>query len=249
MPKRLSEIVSYCDELLGVATITDYCPNGLQVEACDDVSQIVTAVTASDMAIDKAIELGAQCLLVHHGYFWKGESMPLVGMKGRRVAKLMRNGISLLAFHLPLDMHNTLGNNAQLGALLGWEGYPASSDGLIWMTHFEQSIEVQEVCHLLEHKLNRQPLWIDGGSPSIRRVAWCTGAAQSMLEKAALLGCDLFISGEISEPTVHAARELGVHYIAAGHHATERGGVRALGEHLAEHFGLSHEFVDIENPV
>jgi len=249
MPECLSDLVKYCDGLLQSADIHDYCPNGLQVEACDKVATIVSAVTASELAIDRAIELGADVLLVHHGYFWKGESQPLVGMKGRRVAKLLRNNISLVAYHLPLDVHIELGNNAQLGKLLGWEGYAASKDGLIWITHFDEAVLARDINQLLCESLGRQTLWIDAGSERVSKVAWCTGAAQSMLAKVEELGAEMFISGEISEPTVHNAREMGVHYIAAGHHATERGGVSALGEHLADVFGLQHHFVDIDNPV
>lgn len=249
MHVRLSDLVEYCNELLQSSQINDYCPNGLQVESGESVKTLVSAVTASERAIDRAIELGADVLLVHHGYFWKGESAALVGMKGRRVAKLMRNNISLLAYHLPLDLHQTYGNNAQLGRVLGWEGCPASADGLIWMTHFDAPLKASDINNLISKNLSRETLWIEAGCEEVSRVAWCTGAAQSMLEQALALGADMFISGEISEPTVHIAREMGVHYVAAGHHATERGGAKSLGEHLADKFGLQHYFVDIDNPV
>ncbi len=249
MPVHLSELVRYCDKLLQSSEISDYCPNGLQVESGENVGVIVSAVTASEMTIDRAIELGADLLLVHHGYFWKGESQALVGMKGRRVAKLIRNNINLLAYHLPLDLHQSLGNNAQLARTFGWEGFPASKDGLIWMTQFDSPLNADEINAHISKCLGREALWINAGVAKVSRVAWCTGAAQSMIETAAELGAEMFISGEVSEPTVHSARELGVHFVAAGHHATERGGVKALGEHLAETFGLQHQFVDITNPV
>lgn len=249
MSVLVRELVAYCDEQLNSAAISDYCPNGLQVDAAEHAKVIVSAVTASELAIDRAIELGADVLLVHHGYFWKGEPAPLTGMKGRRVAKLFRHNISLLAYHLPLDVHPVLGNNAQLGRVLDWEGYAASDDGLIWMTHFDDPQPVAAVLANIGRALQREPLHIGAASESVSRVAWCTGAAQSMLHKVEAMGADMFISGEISEPTVHSAREMGLHYVAAGHHATERYGVQALGAHLGERFALTHHFVDIDNPV
>lgn len=249
MSVLVSDLVAYCDEQLNASAISDYCPNGLQVDATSRVSVIVSAVTACERAIDRAIEYGADVLLVHHGYFWKGEAAPLTGMKGRRVAKLFRHNISLVAYHLPLDVHPVLGNNAQLAKQLGWEGFAASDNGLIWMSHFDDPVAVSSISELIAHRLGRDPLHIAAGSNTVNRVAWCTGAAQSMLSEVERLGADMFISGEVSEPTVHVAREMDIHYLAAGHHATERYGVKALGEHLSEHFGLTHHFVDIENPV
>lgn len=249
MSIALKDLVAYCDEQLNSRAIKDYCPNGLQVAASEQVKVIVSAVTACDAAIERAIELNADVLLVHHGYFWKGEPEPLTGMKGRRVAKLFRNDISLLAYHLPLDVHPMLGNNVQLGHVLGWEGYAASEDGLIWMTSFDDPVSVARVVANVEQALDRSVLHIPARADEVSRVAWCTGGAQSMLPQAEALGADMFISGEISEPTVHMAREMDVHYVAAGHHATERYGVQALGEHLGERFGLTHYFVDIANPV
>lgn len=249
MSVLVSDLVAYCDEQLNSAAISDYCPNGLQVDATQYASVIVSAVTASERAIDRAIELEADVLLVHHGYFWKGESPALTGMKGRRIAKLFRHNLSLLAYHLPLDLHPVVGNNAQLARLLGWEGYAASDDGLIWMAQFDDPVSAENIVSLLGEKLQRQPLHIEAQKPLLSRVAWCTGAAQSMLLEASRLGAQMFISGEISEPTVHTAREMDIHYVAAGHHATERYGVKALGEHLSERFGLTHYFVDMDNPV
>jgi dinuclear metal center YbgI/SA1388 family protein len=249
MSVLVSDLVAYCDEHLNASAISDYCPNGLQVDATPRVSVMVSAVTACERAIDCAIEYGADVLLVHHGYFWKGESAALTGMKGRRIAKLFRHNISLLAYHLPLDVHPVLGNNAQLARLLDWDGFAASDNGLIWMTHFDDPVAASSISDLVAHRLGRMPLHIAAGNDEVSCVAWCTGAAQSMLQEVERFGADMFISGEISEPTVHAAREMGIHYLAAGHHATERYGVKALGEHLSEHFGLTHYFVDIDNPV
>jgi dinuclear metal center YbgI/SA1388 family protein len=249
MSVSLHDLVAYCDNHLGSQAVKDYCPNGLQVEAGDSVRCVATAVTANEAAIDAAISVGADLLLVHHGYFWRGEPEALKGMKGRRVAKLFRNNISLLAYHLPLDLHPVLGNNAQLGRRLGWEGYAASEDGLIWMAHFDDPVSVSDLLQNVGRTLGREPLHIPADKTCVSKVAWCTGAAQSMLPAAEALGAELFLSGEISEPTVHQAREMGIHYVAAGHHATERYGVKALGDHLGEHFGLAHHFIDIANPV
>jgi len=247
---ELTKINSWCDEFLSSSEFDDYCPNGLQVEANATVSKIVTAVTASELAIDAAIERGADLLLVHHGYFWKGESLPLTGMKGRRIAKLMRNKLSLMAYHLPLDAHSEVGNNAQLAKRLRFNNAaPLQAGSLIWSTQTDQPETACSLTQLLEGALGRKPLHIAGGPIQFNRIGWCTGAAQSYLEKAAKQGIQAFISGEISESTVHTARELGVHFFAAGHHATERYGVQALGGKLAEQFGIAHEFVEINNPV
>lgn len=249
MSVSLHELVAYCDNHLASQGVKDYCPNGLQVEASEHIHCLATAVTANEAAIDAAIAIGADVLLVHHGYFWRGEHEALRGMKGRRIGKLFRHGISLLAYHLPLDTHPVLGNNAQLGRKLGWEGFAASEDGLIWMAHFDEPVEVTDLLAEVLRVLGREPLHIPADTLSVSKVAWCTGAAQSMLPMAEALGAELFLSGEISEPTVHQAREMGIHYVAAGHHATERYGVQALGQHLGEHFGIAHHFIEIANPV
>lgn len=246
----LHEIVNYCDQRLNIDRIKDYCPNGLQVEACSQVSKIVTAVTASMDAIDVAADAGADVLLVHHGYFWKGEQQQLVGMKGRRIRRLYETEISLLAYHLPLDMHEDLGNNRQLGLKLGFdEGAPLDeTDPLIWGVELEEPLAVEELQKRVEVALGRKPLTIQS-EQSMRKIAWCTGGAQSYIDKVAGMGFDAYISGEISEPTVHSAREMGITYVSAGHHATERYGVQALGAELMRKFNIQHEFIDIDNPV
>ncbi len=247
---ELQKINQYCDDLLQVADFDDYCPNGLQVEASDSVTKIVTAVTASELAIEAAADLQADLLLVHHGYFWKGEGLALTGMKARRIKKLFVNGLSLMAYHLPLDAHPTLGNNACLAQRLRFDNSaPLMPKSLIWATELSQPANACSLAQTINGALGREPLHIAGGPIEFKRIAWCTGAAQSYLEKAAAQGMQAFISGEISENTVHTARELGIHYFAAGHHATERYGVQALGAHLAEQFDLQHEFVEISNPV
>jgi dinuclear metal center YbgI/SA1388 family protein len=244
---RLTEIVDYCNQRLEAGSFDDYCPNGLQVEGRAEVGTLVSGVTASQALVDAAIEAGADLLLVHHGYFWRSEAAPLVGMKGRRIAALMRAELSLLAYHLPLDAHPELGNNRQLGLTLGFQEGAQAQD-LLWGVDLARPLEAGDLVARVETALGRPPLVVGGPAP-LRRVAWCTGAAQGMIEQAAAAGYDAFISGEISEQTVHQARELGILYLAAGHHATERYGVQALGHELAGRFGLVHRFIDIENPV
>lgn len=249
---ELAALEQYCNRLLAVDHFEDWCPNGLQVEAgTGRVRRVLSAVTASLAAIEGAAEAGADLLLVHHGYFWKGEAAPLAGIKGRRVAALFRHGISLLAYHLPLDVHPELGNNRQLGLRLGWEqGVPAEDgDGLLWQAELSEPESPAQIAERLQRALGRAPLHLPGGGDRIARIGWCSGAAQGGIEQAAELGLDAFISGEASEQTLHLARELGIHYFAAGHHATERFGIQALGMHLAEKFGLEHRFLEIQNPV
>jgi dinuclear metal center YbgI/SA1388 family protein len=248
---ELKALETYCNELLDAGCVADYCPNGLQVEAGLEVRRLVSGVTASQALIEAAIEAGADALLVHHGYFWKGEAAPLTGIKGRRIRTLMQQGISLLAYHLPLDRHPEFGNNRQLADRLGFEGAGPvpEGDGLLWQVELGQALDADALVQRITTGLGRSPQHIPGGPASIRRIGWCTGAAQGHIEEAAALGLDAYITGEISEPTVHLARELGIHFFAAGHHATERFGVQALGDHLAQRFSLEHQFVDIPNPV
>lgn len=246
----LLEITSYCNNFLQSDTFKDYCPNGLQVEGEQDVNQIVSAVTASMAAIEAAIDLNADILLVHHGFFWKNEKAVLTGMKGERIKALMQNEISLVAYHLPLDVHPEIGNNAQLAKRLKWNNAkPFSEDGLLWQVTLDEPVSACGLSQLLSGALDREPMHISGGPMQFNKIGWCTGAAQSYIEQAVDAGCDAFISGEISENTTHTAREMGVHYFAAGHHATERYGVQALGEHIAAKFDVSHQFVEISNPV
>ena len=245
---KLNELVRYCDERLESATFEDYCPNGLQVEAGEDVTKIVSGVTASLAQIEAAVANGADVLLVHHGYFWKGEPAPLTGMKGRRVRLLMQSGISLLAYHLPLDAHPELGNNAGLGRALGIAGQPLAPNSLVWGGDLDAVTDGTGLAELIGERLQREPLVLNADKP-IRRVAWCTGAAQGYISQAADAGYDAFVSGEVSEQTLHLARELGIAYFAAGHHATERFGVMSLGDELATQFGMAHRFIDLDNPV
>lgn len=244
------ELDAYLDQYLEVAKFRDYCPNGLQVEGRSHVQRLVTGVTASLALLEAAVDASADAVLVHHGYFWRGEDPRIVGTRRRRIALLLTNEINLYAFHLPLDAHPEVGNNAALARALGLA--PAGRFGehdLGWYGELPDGVALEDLASRIEERLQRKPLVIGEPSRRIKRIAWCTGAAQGYLEDAARLGVDAYLSGEISEQTVHFARESGVAYIAAGHHATERYGVQALGAHLAARFGLAHTFVDIDNPV
>jgi dinuclear metal center YbgI/SA1388 family protein len=249
---NLDELVTYLDDLLDVGRFADYCPNGLQVEGRPIVRKLISGVTASQALLEAARERQADAVLVHHGYYWRGEDPCLVGIKRQRIQTLLQAEMSLLAYHLPLDAHPMYGNNAQLGERLGFvtEGQFGQSTPAIGLYgHLVESMTATALSQHIEQVLQRTPLHIAGGPSLIHTIAWCSGAAQSYIEQAVELGVDAYLSGEISEQTVHIAREAGIHYFAAGHHATECYGVQALGEHLAAHFGLEHEFIDIANPV
>lgn len=247
---RVKELESYLDSLLNVSYFRDYCPNGLQVEGRSEIGTIVSGVTASFELLQAAIEENADAVLVHHGYFWRGENECLVGMKRRRIALLISHDVSLFAYHLPLDAHPEMGNNSQLGNKLGFvETGRFGEQNIAIYGSPSQVVSLRELGSSLERILSRRPLVIGDETKPIRRVAWCTGAAQDYFDEAIHLGVDVFITGEISEQTVHAARESGVAFISAGHHATERYGVQALGEHIGQKFDISHQFIDIGNPV
>ena len=254
MAVSLKKLTRYCAELLDVSRIRDYCPNGLQVEGRDEVSKIVAGVTASQDLIDAAIEASADVVLVHHGYFWKGEAPEITGIKQRRLKSLLANDISLLAYHLPLDAHAELGNNAQLAKLLGFElDGPLDLDSKPVIGNIGRLKKPMRVAELQAHiskQLQRDCQVISSDTEQlIETIGWCTGAAQGMIDNAVDQGVDAYLSGEISEPTFHVAKESGVHYFAAGHHATERYGVQALASHLADKFSIDWQFIDIDNPV
>ena len=237
---------------LQIARFRDYCPNGVQVEGCSEIKIVVSGVTASLALLEQAILLKADAVLVHHGYFWRGEDMRVIGQKHKRLKLLLENDISLFAYHLPLDMHPQLGNNAQLAKQLRIAPTARfGDDDLGWIGQMlDSSIRTMgDLAHHIENKLGRRPLLIGSSDQLIGQVAWCTGAAQNMLDGAIAAGASVYLSGEISEPTVHLARESDVAYIACGHHATERYGVQALGEHIAKEFGIEHHFIDVDNPV
>ncbi|WP_345872024.1 Nif3-like dinuclear metal center hexameric protein [Shewanella algae] len=249
---KREELRQYLGEFLQLDKFRDYAPNGLQVEGKAEIRKIVTGVTACQALIDRAVEAGADALLVHHGFFWKNEPEVLTGMKQRRIKSLLLNDINLFGYHLPLDAHPVLGNNAELGRVLGViepEAVETAAQGLLWQGVLDSPMTAKDLSALLEQRLGQAPLHLDGGERNIQKLAWCTGGAQDYIDAAAALGVDAFISGEASERTFHSAVEQGIHYFGAGHHATERFGIKALGEHLAREFELEHEFIDIPNPV
>lgn len=250
---NLYTLETYLNKLLNIGKFRDYAPNGLQVEGRAEVTRIVTGVTASQALLDAAVEYGADAVLVHHGYFWKGEAPVIRGMKKQRIATLIQHDISLLGYHLPLDAHPELGNNAQLAMLLGIRNEGVMDERELQSVgnigSVSEPVSLADFGQQVATALAREPLLIKGGEHPVQRIAWCTGGAQGYIQQAFELGADTYLSGEISEHTVHFARENGIHYIAAGHHATERYGIKALGNHLAEQFGLEHRFIDINNPA
>jgi len=246
----VEEIERYCNLELQVTQFEDYAPNGLQVDGGRDVTRLVSGVTASQALIDAAVKAKAEAILVHHGYFWKGEAQPLTGIKGRRIRTMMQHGISLLAYHLPLDAHPEMGNNRLLGDCLGLvEQQPPQGKGVVWQGTLPAPMSGEAFALLIEKRLERKPLFLSGGDHSIRKVAWCSGGAQGYLPLAAELGVDAYISGEVSEQSCHQSKELKVHYFAAGHHATERFGVNELANRLVKAFNVEHIPLEIPNPV
>lgn len=247
------ELIAYCDTFLESSSYQDYVPNGLQVAGREAIVTLVSGVTASVALIEAAIDLKADALLVHHGWFWRGEDARVIGMKQRRLKRLLCADINLIAYHLPLDGHATLGNNVLLGEQLGFKQTGRFGNGpgggIAFHGEVDAPLTAEAMAGRIAAALGRTPLVLPGGAHPIRRIGWCSGAAQDTLAQAATLGLDAFISGEASERTFHEARELGLHYFAAGHHATERYGISALGNHLARKYGLTHHFIDIDNPV
>ncbi|WP_300005145.1 type 2 GTP cyclohydrolase I [uncultured Cedecea sp.] len=244
-----SELERLINEKLNSSAISDFAPNGLQVEGRSDVRKIITGVTACQALLDEAVRQQADAVIVHHGYFWKSEPAVIRGMKRNRLKTLLANDINLYGWHLPLDMHAELGNNAQLGRLLGVE-IQGEIDPLVPWGTFPTALSGVELASWLELRLGRTPLWCgDTGPDEIRRVAWCTGGGQGFIDNAARFGIDAFITGEVSEQTIHSAREQGIHFYAAGHHATERGGIQALSDWLTTETDLDVTFIDIPNPA
>ena len=250
---QLRELHEHLDALLEASRLKDYCPNGLQVEGRAEVRRVLCGVTASQALVDLAVSGGYDAVLVHHGYFWRGEDGRITGLRKRRLQALLTHDVSLIAYHLPLDVHAELGNNAQLARVMGWTGEGRFADqDLGWIGRPAAPPGTETAACLarsIAARLGREPLLIGDARRAVHRVAWCTGAAQGYFEQAIAAGADLFVSGEISEQTVHLALESGVPYIAAGHHATERYGVRALARHLREVCSVEADFVDLPNPV
>ena len=247
------QFVQFLDVLLEPGRFRDYGPNGLQVEGAPTVRKLVSGVTATRALIEAAIAAGADTLLVHHGLFWRGHDGRVAGWLKQRLALLLAHDINLVAYHLPLDAHPTLGNNAQLADRLG----------LVASSHFgEQALgclgepvdgagyaDAQALARHVESRLNRPVVLVNADGVAIKKIAWCSGGAQGHFEAAIAAGAQAYLTGEISEPQAHLARECGVAYLACGHHATERYGAPAVAAHAAAHFGLVHEFIDIDNPA
>ncbi|WHZ12608.1 MAG: Nif3-like dinuclear metal center hexameric protein [Burkholderiaceae bacterium] len=245
------------DTLLEPSRFADYGPNGLQVEGRAKIGKIVSGVTASRALIEAAVAAGADAVFVHHGLFWRGQNGTVTGWLRQRLALLLGADINLFAYHLPLDAHPVLGNNAQLGRVLGLEASdgPAGrfgEQGLGFLGRREDGGAFaggQALAAHLQERLNHSVVLVDAAPGAIERVAWCTGGAQGYFEAAIAAGAQAFITGEISEPQANVARECGVAYLACGHHASERYGAPAVAAHVAAQFGLAHEFIDIDNPA
>jgi len=244
-----SRLANYLSKLLQISNFSDYCPNGLQVAGAAEINKIITGVTACQALLDVAVRKQADTILVHHGYFWRGEDPCITNIKRQRIASLLKHDINLFAYHLPLDAHRLYGNNAQLGQRLGFKVKMIMDEGLFYVGEIPDLPTAAQLQQHLARVLHRQPQYIPGNDAKISTIAWCTGAAQHFIDKAAQCGVDAYLSGEICERTFHLAKEFRINYFAAGHHATERYGVQALGAHLAEKFNLAVEFVDIKNPI
>ena len=244
------EVESHLATLLEVARFKDYGPNGLQVEGRSGIRKIVSGVTASLALIEAAAAAGADAIVVHHGLFWRGQDGRVTGWMKRRLSALLTRDINLFAYHLPLDAHPELGNNAQLALRLGLGVEDRFGEqGLGFIGRSQELLTVEALTARVAERLARQPVVVAGDGRPIRRVAWCSGGAQGHFEEAIAAGADAYLTGEISEPQAHLARETGVAFLACGHHATERYGAPALGEHLERRFGIEHEFIEIENPA
>ena len=244
------ELERYLNALLNISKFKDYAPNGLQVEGRKSIHKVVTGVTACQALLEAAVEYGADAVLVHHGYFWRGDNPVVRGMHQRRLATLLKHNLSLFAYHLPLDAHSELGNNAQLAKRLSLTSETVLNEqGVGNVGILAEPISLEAFGLKIEQVLQRKPVLVAGGEHLIQRVAWCTGGAQAYIQEALGFGVDAYLSGEISEHTTHSARENQLHYISAGHHATERYGVQAVGEHLALQFGIECQFVEIDNPA
>ncbi|MBE0420834.1 Nif3-like dinuclear metal center hexameric protein [Pseudoalteromonas nigrifaciens] len=240
------------NDILKPHTINDFCPNGLQIEGKNEIKTIITGVTASQALIDAAIEKNADAILVHHGYFWKGESQPITGMKKRRIGALLANEINLFAYHLPLDIHPVLGNNAQLALLLDIEieaGLEPVANSVAMKGRLKTPLTGEEFANKIAQVLNRSPLSSLVRTDKIETIGLCTGGGQGYIDLAAEQGLDAYLTGEASEQTIHSSREQNIDFFAAGHHATERYGIKALGELLAQEHGFDVTFIDIDNPV
>ena len=249
----LADIIQWCDSTLKSHEFKDYAPNGLQIEGKTEVNKIVCAVTASQTAIDAAIAQGADLLLVHHGYFWKGEAYPITGMRGKRIKSLIQQDISLVGYHLPLDSHPTLGNNAAIADLLELQNIealdPTERHPIGNIGYLKSAMSPEAFKAFVSERLGFDAIHLPCDKSTIQKVGFCTGAAQDFISKAAEQGCDAFISGEVSERTYYEAKELDVHYYACGHHATERYGVQRLAKAISEQFNIEYSYFELNNPI
>lgn len=246
-------LTEYLDQYLACRTVVDYAPNGLQIEGRSEIYKLCTAVSISQAVIEAAIQWQADAILVHHGFFWRGERAVLTGVRRQRIGAVLSHDMNLFAYHLPLDLHLSIGNNACLAQRLPVKNVTQHDveklpKGL-WLGDLDHVYSAQDLGHLLQQALLQTPIHVAAQRPSVQKIAWCTGAAQDFLDDAHRLGADAYISGEISERTFDLAQELNIHYYACGHHATERYGVQALALHLEKEFGIEHRFVETNNPI
>ena len=247
-----NELEQYIQELLDIGRFQDYAPNGLQVEGRPEIQTIATAVSASLNVIEQAIEKGVDALLVHHGYFWKGESAQIRGIKKNRLSALIKSDMNLFAYHLPLDAYRPWGNNASIAQKLGanvtdvlpWN----RQENLLWIGELPDAQSPSKFLEQLKALYGPQAVHVDVGRHSIKRIAWCSGGAQDVMEEALVYPIDAFITGEFSERTYYLAKESNVHFYAIGHYASEKDGIFHLGQHLSHQFGLQHIFIDEPNP-
>ncbi|MDV2439801.1 Nif3-like dinuclear metal center hexameric protein [Acinetobacter gerneri] len=250
---QLNDIIHWCNQTLKSHEFRDYAPNGLQIEGRSEVNKILCAVTASQQAIDAAIEQNADLLLVHHGYFWKGEPYPITGMRGHRIKSLIINDISLVGYHLPLDSHPTLGNNAAIAEILELENIealdPSERNPIGNIAYLKQAMSPEAFKALLTSRLGFDTIHLNAERNSIQKIGFCTGAAQDFISKAFEQNCDAYISGEVSERTYYEAQELNVHYYACGHHATERYGVQRLAKAISQQFNIEYSYFELNNPI
>lgn len=249
---KTTNITDYVNKFLDVDNIDDFCLNGLQVEGSSKIGRLVTGVSANLELIEASIKEQADAIIVHHGYFWKKQLLPMTGIHGARIKMLLMNNINLFCYHLPLDVHPSIGNNVQLACALDLECASTLNTNTkpnLGIICKDVHMSTKELINKVASKLMREPLVLGMRDFSKLKIAICTGAGQSFIEQAKKQGANVFISGESSEQTTHLAKELGITYIAAGHHATERYGVQALGEHLSHIYDIKHTFIDIDNPV
>ncbi|AWD32161.1 GTP cyclohydrolase 1 type 2 [Candidatus Kinetoplastibacterium sorsogonicusi] len=234
----------------------DYAPNGMQIEGDTNISKILFGVTLNEQLIKLAIKNKANAIITHHGLLNYKENIVVKGIKRNRLKLILKNNINIFSYHLPLDVHISLGNNYQLAKLLDLHPILCKNqlpltycNGLLWIGTSKKINNIKDLCILIEKKLNRKPLYIGPKNKIINKIAWCTGAGQKMFSDAIELGADVYITGEISESSVHLARENNVGFISAGHHATERYGVKALSQYIMEKLNIETQFVDIDNPI